>query len=138
MPLTSPLRAAAPLAVAAALLFSACGSDDDDDAAGGGAAARRRRRLPRRAPRDYAAIKDYLPEHTARSEGDGHVTRGRREYYAMAEGVDFDYAKLLRTGPREVAGARRAGARRPSRRPTRPTSRWRASSPASPSSPTST
>ena len=77
MPLTSPLRAAAPLAVAAALLFSACGSDDDDDAAGGGgdgaattttaAAARglrRREGLPGRA-------------HRAARDRDGQAPRGR-------------------------------------------------------------
>jgi hypothetical protein len=87
---SSPLRAAAPLAVAAALLLSACGSDDDDEQAGGGTAT------TQEAPAQYGAVKDYLAEHTERLVAEtGKLREGAQQYHDLAESVDFDYAKLL-------------------------------------------
>ena len=111
MPLTSPLRAAAPLAVAAALLFSACGSDDDDDAAGGdGDGAATTTTAAGAAPADYAAVKDYLAEHTTRLlTATGKLREGAQQYYDLAESVDFDYdAAALR--PRRRGRADHRGA----------------------------
>ena len=102
MPMTSPLRAAAPLAVAAALLFSACGSDDDDDAAGGGGGAATTTTAA--APAEYGAVKDYLAEHTALLVTEtGKLREGAQQYYDLAESVDFDYDKLLAEHADEVA-----------------------------------
>ena len=102
MPMTSPLRAAAPLAVAAALLFSACGSDDDDDAAGGGDGAATTTTAA--APAEYGAVKDYLAEHTALLVTEtGKLREGAQQYYDLAESVDFDYDKLLAEHADEVA-----------------------------------
>ena len=104
MTLTSPLRAAAPLAVAAALLFSACGSDDDDDAAGGGEDGAATTTTAGAAPADYAAVKDYLAEHTARLVTEtGKLREGAQQYYDLAESVDFDPHELLSEHADEVA-----------------------------------
>jgi hypothetical protein len=105
MTLTSPLRAAAPLAVAAALLFSACGSDDDDDAAaGGGDGAATSTAAAGAAPADYAAVKGYLAEHTARLVTEtGKLREGAQQYHDLAESVDFDYDELLSQHADEVA-----------------------------------
>jgi hypothetical protein len=98
MPLTSSLRAAAPLAVAAALLMSACGSDDEDDAAGGSGAT------TAEAPAQYGAVKDYLADHTALLVTEtGKLREGAQRYYDLAESVDFDYDKLLSEHADEVA-----------------------------------
>ena len=103
MPMTSPLRAAAPLAVAAALLFSACGSDDDDDAAGGGGGGAATTTTAA-APAEYGAVKDYLAEHTALLVTEtGKLREGAQQYYDLAESVDFDYDKLLAEHADEVA-----------------------------------
>ncbi len=101
MPLTSPLRVAAPLAVAAALLMSACGSDEEDEAAGGGAATGT---TTAQAPAQYGAVKDYLAEHTALLVTQtGKLRAGAQRYYDLAESVDFDYEKLLSEHADEVA-----------------------------------
>jgi hypothetical protein len=98
---TSPLRAAAPLAVAAALLLSACGSDDEDDAAGGGAATTA---TTAEAAEEYGAVKAYLSEHTDRLVTEtGKLREGAQSYYDLAEGVDFDYDRLLAEHADEVA-----------------------------------
>src|SRR5829696_8785302 len=99
MPLTSPLRAAAPLAVAAALLLSACGSDEEDDAAGADGAT-----TTAAAPAEYGAVKDYLAEHTALLVTEtGKLREGAQQYYDLAESVDFDYPRLLSEHADEVA-----------------------------------
>jgi hypothetical protein len=104
MTLTSSLRAAAPLAVAAALLFSACGSDDDDDAAGGGGDGATTTAAGGAAPADYAAVKGYLAEHTARLVTEtGKLREGAQQYYDLAESVDFDPERLLSDHADEVA-----------------------------------
>jgi hypothetical protein len=87
---SSPLRAAAPLAVAAALLLSACGSDDDDEGSGAATAT------TQEAPAQYGAVKDYLSEHTERLVAEtGKLREGAQRYHDLAESVDFDYARLL-------------------------------------------
>jgi hypothetical protein len=55
----------------------------------------------------------------------------------MAKEANFDYAKLLETRRADVEKFVK-GAQKASPPPTRPTSRWRASSPASRRSPTTT
>jgi len=98
---TSPLRAAAPLAVAAALLLSACGSDDEDDAAGGGAASTP---TTAEAVEEYGAVKAYLSEHTDRLVTEtGKLREGAQSYYDLAESVDFDPDRLLSEHRDEVA-----------------------------------
>jgi hypothetical protein len=97
----SPLRAAAPLAVAAALLMSACGSDDEDSAGGG--AATTAATTPEETAQ-YGAVKDYLAEHTELLVAEtGKLREGADKYYALAESVDFDYDKLLADHADEVA-----------------------------------
>jgi hypothetical protein len=98
MPLRlSSLRAAAPLAVAATLLLSACGSDDDEGSAGGATTA------TQEAAGEYGAVKEYLAEHTARLVAEtGKLREGAERYHALAEGVDFDYARLLEQHRDEV------------------------------------
>jgi hypothetical protein len=95
---SSPLRAAAPLAVAAALLLPACGSDDDDEQAGGAAAT-----STQAAPARYGAVKDYLSEHTERLVSEtAKLREGAQRYHDLAASVDFDYATLLAEHAGEV------------------------------------
>jgi len=99
MPLTSSLRAAAPLAVAAALLMSACGSDEEDSAGGGTATATTAEETGR-----YGAVKSYLADHTALLVTEtGKLRDGAQQYYDLAESVDFDYDRLLSEHADEVA-----------------------------------
>jgi hypothetical protein len=94
----SPLRAATPLAVAATLLFAACGSDDDEGSAGGATTT------TQEAAADYGAVKDYLADHTQRLVAEtGKLREGAEQYHALAEGVDFDYERLLDEHRDEVA-----------------------------------
>jgi hypothetical protein len=76
--------AAIPLA-ALALAASGCGDDDDDtttEASSGGT--------------DLSAVKDYLTEHSASLAEQATAMRELGDqYYALAEGVNFDYAALL-------------------------------------------
>jgi hypothetical protein len=99
MPLRqSPLRAAAPLAVAATLLLAACGSDDDEGSAGSATTT------TQQSAADYGAVKDYLAEHTDRLVAEtGKLREGAERYHALAKGVDFDYDKLLADHRDEVA-----------------------------------
>lgn len=54
---------------------------------------------------DLGAIGDYLLDHTSRLEREVASLRdGAERYHAMAEEVDFDYARLLETRRAEVAG----------------------------------
>ena len=56
------------------------------------------------APADYAAVKDYLAEHTARLVTEtGKLREGAQQYYDLAESVDFDYDALLSEHADEVA-----------------------------------
>jgi hypothetical protein len=77
---------------AAALGMAACGSDDADEpaapAADQAAAAE--------APEDLGAIKAYLLDHTkALAASTRTLAEQGREYHALAESADFDYARLL-------------------------------------------
>ena len=66
--------------------------------------ARRRRRRAGAAPADYAAVKDYLAEHTARLVTEtGKLREGAQQYHDLAESVDFDYDALLSEHADEVA-----------------------------------
>jgi hypothetical protein len=78
------LAALAP--AAAALTLAACGEEEDD--------APSQQSTPSGA--DLGAIKDYLLAHTERLVSDGAAIRaGAEELYALAEGADFDYERLL-------------------------------------------
>ena len=82
--------------IAAALVLSccalgavACGGDDDS----GG-----EQPTATKPAGDLASLKTFLTDHTDRLEEDAAAIRAAAEdYYARAEAVDFDYAKLLET-----------------------------------------
>jgi hypothetical protein len=75
---------------AAAMALAACGSDGD----GGGDS--------REAPQ-LSAVKRYLLDHTQRLVTDAQaVHRDAEEYYALAKGARFDYARLLETKRAQV------------------------------------
>jgi hypothetical protein len=94
---SSPLRAAAPLAVAAALVLPACGSVDDERT-GEGAAARTQEASAR-----YGAVKEYLSEHTERLVREtAELREGAQRYHDLAASVDFDYRTLLAEHADEV------------------------------------
>jgi Imelysin len=87
-------------------LLAACGGSDDDDEPAGSAS-------PQASAEDLGAVKAYLLEHTERLEGEtASIREGAERYHALAEGVDFDYAKLLREHRAEVrtfvSGAQKA------------------------------
>jgi hypothetical protein len=92
------LRGVAASAFAAtALLASACGGGDDDEAADRPASA------TAASAEQYAAVKTYLTEHTARLVATtGTLHEDAVAYHALAEGADFDYAALLEDQRAEV------------------------------------
>ena len=94
-------RAGLTLAALVALGVAGCGGNDDDkrrrDGHAAGAAAK---------GTDLSAIKDYLLAHTERLVADTGTLRADAEaYYALAEGADFDYGKLLADKRSEVAAS---------------------------------
>jgi hypothetical protein len=94
----SSLRGVAASAFAAtALLVSACGGGDDDEAADRSASA------TGPTAEQYAAVKTYLTEHTARLVATtGALRDDAVAYHALAAQADFDYAALLRDHRAEV------------------------------------
>src|SRR5688500_1087810 len=82
-------------ALVLALAFAACGDDDDQPEQSSEPQAAQSAELD--------AIKDYLLEHTERLVDDTAAIRaGAEEYYELAEGADFDYAKLLADNREDV------------------------------------
>jgi hypothetical protein len=83
----------APLAVLA-IAAAGCGSDDEDTTS-----------TTADAGADLGAVKDYLTDHSATLSEEAATMRGLGEdYYALAEEVDFDYARLLSEHREDVAG----------------------------------
>ncbi len=127
-------QAPAALAVGAALALSACGSDDSDSASTATAAST----TAAATPIDYRPVQDYLFDHTRRLVDDtATLQRDAEAYYALAEAADFDYAQLLRTRRAEVQRLV-TQLQKTCAPPTPPTRRWRASSRACRSWPTTT
>jgi hypothetical protein len=78
------LIAAAPLA-ALTLAMAGCGDDDEDTTTASDSSAG-----------ELSAIKDYLTDHTAVLAAEATTMNElAQEYYDLAEGAEFDYAKLL-------------------------------------------
>ena len=114
-----------------ALAVAGCGGDDEPDTAA--------TTTPTAAAADLGAIKAYLLEHTERlNTSVAQLQSDAQAYYDLAEAADFDYEKLLSEQRPEVAARGQGASRTPTSRPTRTTRRWRASSPACRSSPTTT
>jgi hypothetical protein len=77
---------AALVAVGCAMGVAACGDDDEPTETP----------AAERPADDLQPVKDFLLEHTERLSADATKLREQAEaYYALAEGADFDYAKLL-------------------------------------------
>ena len=80
-------------ALGCALGVTACGDDEQPEAQPAAA----------QPADDLQPVKDFLLEHTEQLNGDATKLReGAEEYYALAESVDFDYAKLLADKRAEV------------------------------------
>src|SRR5688572_1905277 len=100
MPLSGTRRALALAASVAALAVAGCGGDDDNSS---DADSKKDETATTAQGADLGAIKTYLTEHTARLVADtGQLREQAEEYYALAESVDFDYAKLLEEKRSEV------------------------------------
>jgi hypothetical protein len=95
--MSSRLRSAGlALAAVAALGAAGCGGSDDKSTDTQGAATTA-------SAADLSAIKQYLLEHTQSLSTDvGALREDAEAYYALAEQVDFDYAKLLADRRAEV------------------------------------
>lgn len=92
-------RLPALLALTAALGLAACGSDDKTATSTTASAAA----TTATSAIDYASIRDYLYDHTARLvDATATIKRDAEAYYALAEAADFDYAALLRDKRAEV------------------------------------
>ena len=114
-------------ALAAATLLAGCGSGEPDEPAA--------EPTPAAAGEDLGAIKDYLLEHSAAlAASTAQLAEQGAAYRELAESADFDYAALLAAKRDEVRAAVEEHAGDLAARPTRSTRRWRASSPACPSS----
>ena len=127
--------AAAAIAVGLATGAAACGGDDESEQADAEQAANQAS-----SDKELAAIKTYLLEHTARLKADTAAIRENAEaYYELAESVGLRLRRACsQRAPRRGAGRSSKSGQKASSAPTRPTRRWRASSPACPSSPTTT
>jgi hypothetical protein len=91
---------AALAACAAVAGFAACGDDDDGEQA--------QTSTTQSTARNLAAVKTYLLEHTERLQGDAAgILSDAERYDALAKGVDYDYARLLRDHGPEVAAIMR-------------------------------
>ncbi len=88
---------AALVALGCAVGVAACGDDDEPTTP----AATEQSGA---AKSDLEPVKAFLLDHTEQLKTDSAALReGAEEYYAMAEAVDFDYAKLLQDKRSEVA-----------------------------------
>ena len=84
------------VAFGCAVGVAACGDDEKTETAAATPAASQ-------PADDLQPVKDFLLEHTEQLNGDAAALReGAEEYYALAEAVDFDYAKLLADKRAEV------------------------------------
>ena len=84
------------LLVLGCLVAAGCGGDDE--------AAQSTPTPTATAQADLGAIKDYLLDHTQRlNTSVGQLQTDAQAYYDLAEAADFDYAKMLKENPEEVA-----------------------------------
>jgi hypothetical protein len=89
MPFSRRRIAAALVMSCCALGATACGGDDD---------AGEEQPTATKPAGDLASLKSFLTDHTDRLEEDtGAIRAAAEDYYAQAEAVGFDYAKLLET-----------------------------------------
>lgn len=88
--------AAAAIVAGLALLAAGCGDDGDE--------AERTDTATAASQVDLSAIKTYLLDHTVRLKADVTALRADAEaYHALAQGVSFDYSRLLAERRAEVA-----------------------------------
>ena len=79
----------------AAAAFAGCGGDDEPAST----------EPPAAQSADLAAVKTFLLDHTAQLQQEATgIREDAEQYYAMAEGVDFDYQQLLSSQRAEVQG----------------------------------
>src|SRR5687768_9328799 len=92
MTTTGTRRVLAAAAAVAAIAAAGCGGDDDSSSSESGTTSSQ----SSAQGADLGAIKSYLTEHSDRLVADtGELRAKAEEYYALAESVDFDYARLL-------------------------------------------
>jgi hypothetical protein len=88
------------------LFVAACGDSKDEAAESSTPAATQEAAKGAAQAADLEAIKTYLLDHTERlNTSVGLLQRDALEYYNLAQEVDFDYAKLLKSHREEVQTA---------------------------------